>query len=190
VCGLLVDAPRASIRSRFSQPPSGPSSTSLTTAHRTPVITRSLSVVPSPLAMRRWRCRPCSRRPFHDRADRHGRHMTSAGRQARHRPSSKTDRAKYPDITSRWEGLTENGRIPSFFANGLHHIAITAPAPSTGQGANWWANNGQNGRSTATPARPPDSSPPMPLQIKEPHRCPHRRPELHQLALLGHSSSL
>jgi hypothetical protein len=41
-----------------------------------------------------------------------------------------TDRAKYPDITSRWEGLTENGPHPLLFANSLHNITSPSPAPA------------------------------------------------------------
>jgi polygalacturonase len=77
-----------------------------------------------------------------------------------------TDRAKYPDITSRWEGLTENGPHPLIFANGLHHIAITGPGTFDGQGATWWANMDMAEHGNARPDRPIRRRP-MLLQIKD-----------------------
>ncbi|HXI84633.1 MAG TPA: glycosyl hydrolase family 28 protein [Verrucomicrobiae bacterium] len=77
-----------------------------------------------------------------------------------------TDRTKYPDITSRWEGLTENGPHPLIFANGLHHIAITGPGTFDGQGATWWANMDMAEHGNARPDRPIRRRP-MLLQIKD-----------------------
>ncbi len=77
-----------------------------------------------------------------------------------------TDRAKYPDITSRWEGLTENGPHPLIFANGLHHIAITGPGTFDGQGSAWWATMDMAEHGNARPNRPIRRRP-MLLQIKD-----------------------
>ncbi len=77
-----------------------------------------------------------------------------------------TDHAKYPDITSRWEGLTENGPHPLIFANGLHHIAITGPGTFDGQGTAWWANMDMAEHGNARPDRPIRRRP-MLLQIKD-----------------------
>jgi len=76
------------------------------------------------------------------------------------------DRAKYPDITSRWEGLTENGPHPLIFANGLHHIAITGAGTFDGQGATWWATMDMAEHGNARPNRPIRRRP-MLLQIKD-----------------------
>jgi polygalacturonase len=77
-----------------------------------------------------------------------------------------TDRAKYPDITSRWEGLTENGPHPLLFANGLHNIAITGPGTFDGQGAAWWATMDMAEHGNARPDRPIRRRP-MLVQIKD-----------------------
>jgi polygalacturonase len=77
-----------------------------------------------------------------------------------------TDRAKYPDITSRWEGLTENGPHPLLFANGLHDIAITGPGTFDGQGAAWWATMDMAEHGNARPNRPIRRRPPL-VQIKD-----------------------
>jgi polygalacturonase len=77
-----------------------------------------------------------------------------------------TDRAKYPDITSRWEGLTENGPHPLIFANGLTNIAITGPGTFDGQGAAWWATMDMAERGNARPDRPIRRRPMM-VQIKD-----------------------
>ena len=77
-----------------------------------------------------------------------------------------TDRAKYPDITSRWEGLTEKGPHPLLFANGLTNIAITGPGTFDGQGPAWWANRDLAERGNARPNRPIRRRPMM-VQIKD-----------------------
>jgi len=77
-----------------------------------------------------------------------------------------TDRAQYPDITSRWEGLTETGPHPLLFANGLHNIAITGPGTFDGQGAAWWATMDMAEHGNARPDRPIRRRP-MLLQIKD-----------------------
>ena len=79
-----------------------------------------------------------------------------------------TDRAKYPDITSRWEGLTESGPHPLLFANGLHNIAITGPGTFDGQGPAWWATMDMAERGNARPNRPIRRRPMM-VQIKDCH---------------------
>jgi polygalacturonase len=65
-----------------------------------------------------------------------------------------TERTNYPDISSRWEGLTENGPHPLIFANGLHNIAITGHGTFDGQGAAWWANMDMAEHGNARPNRP------------------------------------
>jgi polygalacturonase len=77
-----------------------------------------------------------------------------------------TDRAKYPDITSRWEGLTEKGPHPLLFANGLHNIAITGPGTFDGKGAAWWATMDMAEHGNARPNRPIRRRPPL-VQIKD-----------------------
>jgi polygalacturonase len=77
-----------------------------------------------------------------------------------------TDRAKYPDITSRWEGLTEKGPHPLLFANGLHNVAITGPGTFDGQGAAWWATMDMAEHGNARPDRPIRRRPMM-VQIKD-----------------------
>jgi polygalacturonase len=77
-----------------------------------------------------------------------------------------TDRTKCPDITSRWEGLTETGPHPLLFANGLHHIAITGPGTFDGQGAAWWATMDMAEHGNARPNRPIRRRPMM-VQIKD-----------------------
>jgi len=77
-----------------------------------------------------------------------------------------TDREKYPDITSRWEGLTESGPHPLLFANGLHNIAITGPGTFDGQGAAWWATMDMAEHGNARPNRPIRRRPMM-IQIKD-----------------------
>jgi polygalacturonase len=79
-----------------------------------------------------------------------------------------TNRAEYPDITSRWEGLTENGPHPLLFANGLHDIAITGPGTFDGQGAAWWAAMDMAEHGNARPDRPIRRRP-MLVQIKDCH---------------------
>jgi polygalacturonase len=82
-----------------------------------------------------------------------------------------TDRANYPDITSRWEGLTEAGPHPLIFANGLHDIAITGLGIFDGQGAAWWATMDIAEHGNARPNRPIRRRPMM-VQIKD---CKHVR---------------
>ncbi len=77
-----------------------------------------------------------------------------------------TDRAKYPDITSRWEGLTENGPHPLLFANGLHNIAITGNGTFDGQGPAWWATMDMAEHGNARPNRPIRRRPMM-VQVKD-----------------------
>jgi polygalacturonase len=77
-----------------------------------------------------------------------------------------TNRALYPDVVSRWEGLTETGPHPLIFANGLHHIAITGPGTFDGQGAAWWATMDNAEHGNARPDRPIRRRP-MFLQIKD-----------------------
>jgi polygalacturonase len=77
-----------------------------------------------------------------------------------------TDRAKYPDITSRWEGLTENGPHPLLFANSLHNIAITGSGTFDGQGPAWWATMDMAEHGNARPNRPIRRRPMM-VQIKD-----------------------
>ena len=77
-----------------------------------------------------------------------------------------TDRAQYPDVTSRWEGLTESGPHPLLFANGLHNIAITGPGTFDGQGAAWWATMDTAEHGNARPARSIRRRP-MLVQIKD-----------------------
>jgi polygalacturonase len=76
------------------------------------------------------------------------------------------DRALYPDISSRWEGLTETGPHPLIFANGVHHVAITGPGTFDGQGATWWRNMDPAERGNARPNRPIRRRPPL-VQIKD-----------------------
>jgi polygalacturonase len=76
------------------------------------------------------------------------------------------ERALYPDITSRWEGLTENGPHPLIFANGLHNIAITGRGTFDGQGAAWWATMDMAEHGNARPTRPIRRRP-MFLQVKD-----------------------
>lgn len=77
-----------------------------------------------------------------------------------------TDRAQYPDISSRWEGLTENGPHPLLFANGLHNIAITGHGTFDGQGPAWWATMDMAEHGNARPDRPIRRRPMM-VQIKD-----------------------
>jgi polygalacturonase len=77
-----------------------------------------------------------------------------------------TGRAQYPDVTSRWEGLTENGPHPLIFANGLHNIAITGGGTFDGQGAVWWATMDMAEHGNARPNRPIRRRP-MFVQIKD-----------------------
>jgi len=77
-----------------------------------------------------------------------------------------TDRANYPDITSRWEGLTESGPHPLIFANGLHNIALTGQGTIDGQGALWWANMDMAEHGNARPNRPLRRRPVL-VQIKD-----------------------
>jgi polygalacturonase len=77
-----------------------------------------------------------------------------------------TERSDYPDVVSRWEGLTETGPHPLIFANGLHHIAITGRGTFNGQGAAWWAAMDVAEHGNARPDRPIRRRP-MFLQIKD-----------------------
>jgi polygalacturonase len=77
-----------------------------------------------------------------------------------------TNRTEYPDITSRWEGLTETGPHPLLFANGLTNIAITGPGTFDGQGAVWWATMDMAEHGNARPDRPIRRRP-MLVQIKD-----------------------
>lgn len=76
-----------------------------------------------------------------------------------------TNRSEYPNVRSRWEGLTENGPHPLIFADGLHHIAIIGKGTFDGQGAIWWANMDKGELGNARPNRPIRRRPPL-LQIK------------------------
>ena len=77
-----------------------------------------------------------------------------------------TGRQNYPDITSRWEGLTERGPHPLLFAEGRHHIAITGPGTFDGQGAAWWKDMDMAEKGNARPNRPIRRRPPL-VQIKD-----------------------
>jgi polygalacturonase len=77
-----------------------------------------------------------------------------------------TNRNNYPDITSRWEGFTENGPHPLLFADGLTNIAIIGPGTFDGQGAPWWANMDMAEHGNARPDRPIRRRP-MLVQIKD-----------------------
>jgi polygalacturonase len=77
-----------------------------------------------------------------------------------------TNRSEYPNVSSRWEGLTENGPHPLIFANHLHHIAIIGQGTFDGQGAIWWANMDKGELGNARPNRPIRRRPPL-LQIKD-----------------------
>jgi polygalacturonase/dienelactone hydrolase len=77
-----------------------------------------------------------------------------------------TGREHYPDITSRWEGLTEKGPHPLLFAEGCHHIAITGPGTFDGQGAAWWKDMDMAEHGNARPDRPIRRRPPL-VQIKD-----------------------
>jgi hypothetical protein len=65
-----------------------------------------------------------------------------------------TRRASYPDISSRWEGLTQDGPHPLIFASGLRNVAITGEGTLDGQGAAWWATMDMAEHGNARPARP------------------------------------
>ena len=77
-----------------------------------------------------------------------------------------TDRTRYPDIASRWEGLTETGPHPLLFANGLTNIAIIGPGTFDGQGPAWWATMDMAEQGNARPNRPIRRRPMM-VQIKD-----------------------
>jgi len=77
-----------------------------------------------------------------------------------------TGRENYPDVTSRWEGLTEQGPHPLLFAEGCHHIAITGPGTFDGQGAAWWKDMDLAEHGNARPNRPIRRRPPL-VQIKD-----------------------
>ena len=77
-----------------------------------------------------------------------------------------TQRDHYPDVVSRWEGLTESGPHPLIWANGLRHIAITGHGTFDGQGAAWWATMDMAEHGNARPDRPIRRRP-MFLQIKD-----------------------
>jgi polygalacturonase len=76
------------------------------------------------------------------------------------------DKSLYPDISSRWEGLTQNGPHPLLFAEGRRHIAITGPGTFDGQGAAWWKTMDPAERGNARPDRPIRRRPPL-VQIKD-----------------------
>ena len=80
--------------------------------------------------------------------------------------SFETDRSKYPDVSSRWEGLTETGPHPLIFANGLTNIAIVGGGTFDGQGAAWWATMDMAEHGNARPNRPIRRRP-MFVQIKD-----------------------
>jgi polygalacturonase len=77
-----------------------------------------------------------------------------------------TNRDNYPDIASRWEGLTESGPHPLLFANGLTNIAITGSGTFDGQGPAWWATMDMAEHGNARPDRPIRRRP-MLVQIKD-----------------------
>jgi polygalacturonase len=77
-----------------------------------------------------------------------------------------TERTKYPDVISRWEGLEEKGPHPLIFAEGLHNIAITGPGRFDGQGDTWWKNMDMAEHGPARPNRPIRRRPPL-VQIKD-----------------------
>ncbi len=77
-----------------------------------------------------------------------------------------TNRADYPEITSRWEGLTESGPHPLIFANGLTNVEITGYGTFDGQGAAWWAAMDMAEHGNARPDRPIRRRP-MFVQIKD-----------------------
>jgi polygalacturonase len=77
-----------------------------------------------------------------------------------------TDRDRYPNVASRWEGLTESGPHPFIWANGLHNVTITGHGTFNGQGAPWWATMDQGELGNARPNRPIRRRPDM-LQIKD-----------------------
>lgn len=77
-----------------------------------------------------------------------------------------TDRSRYPDIVSRWEGLTESGPHPLIWANGLHDVCITGHGTFNGQGDAWWASMDMAEHGNARPDRPIRRRP-MFLQIKD-----------------------
>jgi polygalacturonase len=76
------------------------------------------------------------------------------------------DRSQYPEVTSRWEGLTEQGPHPLILAEGLHHLAITGKGTFDGQGAAWWAAMDMGEHGNARPNRPIRRRP-MFLQVKD-----------------------
>ena len=82
-----------------------------------------------------------------------------------------TGREHYPDVTSRWEGLTEHGPHPLLFADGRRNIAITGPGTFDGQGPAWWREMDLAERGNARPNRPIRRRPPL-VQIKD---CRHVR---------------
>lgn len=77
-----------------------------------------------------------------------------------------TNRSDYPNVVSRWEGLTESGPHPFIFADGLHHIAITGQGTFDGQGAPWWATMDPAELGNARPNRPIRRRPVL-VQIKD-----------------------
>jgi polygalacturonase len=77
-----------------------------------------------------------------------------------------TQRDHYPNVVSRWEGLTESGPHPFIWANGLYHVAITGHGTFDGQGAPWWATMDPAELGNARPNRPIRRRPDM-LQIKD-----------------------
>jgi len=76
------------------------------------------------------------------------------------------DRRLYPDISSRWEGLTERGPHPLVFAEGRHNIALTGSGTIDGQGSVWWAAMDLAEKGNARPDRPIRRRPPL-VQIKD-----------------------
>jgi len=56
-----------------------------------------------------------------------------------------TNKADYPTVYSRWEGIMTNGPRPLLWADGVHHIAITGLGTIDGQGSTWWGGRGVAG---------------------------------------------
>lgn len=77
-----------------------------------------------------------------------------------------TQKDQYPNVISRWEGLTESGPHPFIWANGLHHVTITGHGTFNGQGGPWWATMDPGELGNARPNRPIQRRPDM-LQIKD-----------------------
>ena len=76
-----------------------------------------------------------------------------------------TDRALYPEIVSRWEGLAQKGPRPLLFADGCRGIAITGQGIVDGQGSAWWKAMDMAEKGNARPDRPIRRRPPL-VQIR------------------------